>query len=384
MTDIEIVPAESPRDLRRFIALPHRIYANDPHWVPPLDSEVNKLLSRKKNPFFHHGDAAYWLALRGGEPVGRISAQINRLHLERYNDATGNFGFLEAFDDQAIFDRLFATAEDWLRGRGMRRSLGPYSPTVNDDIGVLVSGFDTPPMALMGHAPRYYRPRLEKAGYAKAKDVFAYRIERENLNFDTVGRLKKIAERATKGTDISLRQIDMKRFEEEMRLALDLYNDAWHDNWGFISVAPDEVTAVIAAIKPVIRADLVIMASIRGAMVGFTAAIPNINEYFVDLKGKLLPFGWAKLLWRLRYGKPRGVRVILGGVKSEYRNSVLGAAVMSSMLALLVENLIASSYQVCEISWILEDNKASLGITRAFAKLAKIYRIYQKELAPPP
>lgn len=384
MSDVAIVPVEGRRDLRRFLAVPHRIYAEDKFWVPPLDSEIRKLLNPRKNPFFEDGEAALWLALRDGEAVGRISAQINRRHLALYNDATGNFGFLEAIDDQAVFDALLATAEKWLRERGMRRAIGPYSPTVNDDIGVLVSGYDSAPMALMGHAPRYYKPRLERAGYAKVKDVFAFRIERDDLNRDTITRLKTLAGRARQSANIVLRFIDMKRFEEEMHLVLDLYNDAWHDNWGFLPVTPSEARVLVASIKPVVRPDQVIIASIGDTTVGFMAAIPDINEFLADLNGKLLPFGWAKMLWRLKYGKPKGVRVILGGVKRVYRDSVLGAAISSSMLALLVENLIAAtSYQVCEISWILEDNKASLGLTRAFAKLAKIYRIYGKELTAP-
>ncbi|HEY7991451.1 MAG TPA: dATP pyrophosphohydrolase [Stellaceae bacterium] len=380
-SDIRIAPVESARDLRRFIALPHRIYAQDKFWVPPLDSEVRKLLSPKKNTFFENGEAAYWLALRDGEPVGRISAQINRRHLALYDDATGNFGFLEAIDDQEVFDALFATAETWLRARAMRRAIGPYSLTINDDIGVLVSGFDSAPMALMGHSPRYYQPRLEQAGYTKAKDIFSFRLGREELSPYSVERMTRIRERFAANEHIALRFIDMKRFEEEMHLILDLYNDAWRDNWGFLPVTANEARNLVASIRPIVRPDQVILASVGGTTIGFIAAIPDINEFLVDLKGKLLPFGWAKMLWRLKFATPRGVRVILAGVKSDYRNSALSGAVMSSMLGMLVENLVRSRHQVCEISWILEDNQASIRVTRLFAKLAKTHRIFGKELS---
>jgi len=379
MTGLDIVPVESRQDLRRFLALPRRIYAGDRFWVPPLDREVRKLLS-PKNPFFDDGEAAYFLALRGGEAVGRISAQVNRRHLALHNDMTGNFGFLEAVDDQAVFDALLATAEDWLRVRGLRRAIGPYSLTINDDIGVLVSGFDSAPMALMGHSPRYYQQRLEQAGYAKAKDVLAFRLGREELGPGAVERMTRIRERFAANEHIALRLIDMKRFEEEMHLILSLYNDAWRDNWGFLPVTPKEARNLVASIKPFVRPDQVIVASVAGETIGFIAAIPDINEFFADLQGKLLPFGWAKVLWRLKFATPRGVRVILAGVKSEYRNSALSGAVMSSMLGMLVENLVRSRHQVCEISWILEDNLASIRVTRLFAKLAKTYRIYGKNL----
>jgi len=274
MTGLDIVPVESRQDLRRFLALPRRIYAGDRFWVPPLDREVHKLLS-PKNPFFDDGEAAYFLALRGGEAVGRISAQVNRRHLALHNDMTGNFGFLEAVDDQAVFDALLATAEDWLRVRGLRRAIGPYSLTINDDIGVLVSGFDSAPMVLMGHSPRYYQQRLEQAGYAKAKDVLAFRLGREELGPGAVERMTRIRERFAANEHIALRLIDMKRFEEEMHLILSLYNDAWRDNWGFLPVTPKEARNLVASIKPFVRPDQVIVASVAGETIGSSRRYPT-------------------------------------------------------------------------------------------------------------
>ncbi|HEY5207816.1 MAG TPA: dATP pyrophosphohydrolase [Stellaceae bacterium] len=377
---IRVAPVESAGDLRQFIALPHRLYASDPHWVAPLNGEVHKLLDRKKNPFFTHGEAAYWLAWRGSEPVGRISAQINRLHLDTYHDATGNFGFIEAIDDPAVWEALLATSERWLRARGMKRSVGPYSLTVNDEIGVMISGFDTPPSALMGHALPYYGPRLEEAGYDKARDVMAYRLDRADFNPSMLDRLNRVIARMSAGSTITSRNIDLKRFNEEMHLLLDIYNEAWTENWGFLPVTDAEAQALIASIKPIIRKEQVIFAAIDGKTVGVLAAIPNINEILADLHGSLLPFGWAKLLWRLKFAPPKSVRVILAGVRSEYRNSALSGAILSAMVAELVKYLMPSPVQMLELSWILEDNKASIGVAKLFASLAKTYRIYEKDL----
>ena len=374
---------DGARDLRRFLELPHFIYAGDPHWIPPLHRDVRKLVNPRKNPFFEHGDAAFWIAWRGMRPVGRISAQVNRLHLDRYRDATGNFGFLEAIDDRDVFDALLTTAEDWLRARGMGRALGPYSLTINDDIGVLVSGFDTPPMALMGHSPRYYSERLETAGYRKAKDVFAFRVDGLHLDPPTVERIRRAGAYSNAEGRISLRTIDMTHFEREMRLLLALYNDAWMNNWGFLPVTDSEVRELITAIKPVIRADLINYAMIDGKAVGFLAAIPNVNEILAELNGRLLPFGWAKLWWRLRWNPPKSARVILAGIDSDYRNSARSGAVMTLLIGKLIEKVLAGRIPVLEASWVLEDNKGSIGISGLFGKVAKTYRIYERNLVDP-
>ncbi|HEX4111429.1 MAG TPA: dATP pyrophosphohydrolase [Stellaceae bacterium] len=379
---IRITPVESARDVRQFIELPHRIYAGDPYWVAPLHNEIRKLLSRKKNPFFLHSDAALWLAWHDGELVGRISAQINRLHLERYRDATGNFGFLEAFDDQAVFDALLATAENWLRARGMRRAVGPYSLTINDDIGVLISGFDMPPSALMGHSPPYYGARLEAAGYRKAKDLYAYRLDIGEIKPEVRERMRRIAERFNPDGRITLRRLDLKRFEQEMRLVLDIYNDAWQDNWGFLPVTDEEARVLVAAIKPIIRPEQIVIAEMDGRTVGVIASIPNINEIIADLNGRLLPFGWAKFLWRMRMSPPKSVRVTLAGTLYELRDSPLSGGITTLLLEALVDTYFATGITGIECSWILEDNKGSIGITRLFGKIAKTYRVYERDLAP--
>lgn len=379
---INICQVSSSRDLRDFIRLPHRLYRDDPNWVPPLDQEVRKLLSQRHNPFFDHGDACLWLARRGNEIVGRISAQINRLHLELHRDATGNFGFLEAIDDQAVFHTLLSTAEAWLRDRGMMRILGPYSPSMNDEIGVLIAGFDTPPMVMMAHSARYYAPRLEAEGYAKAKDVHAYLLDMTQLDRVNDTRVTRATERLRAKGTVNMRVLDRHRFEEDMREGLDIYNDAWADNWGFLPVTEREAKVLIDSIKPIVDPEGVIFGTVDGRLVSVAASVPNLNEVIADLGGKLLPFNWIKLLWRLKRHRPRTARVILAGVRAAYRDSPISGALVTQSLHELLRYFERAGIEKIEWSWILEENRTSLAVQKLGAKLSKTYRLYAKDLGP--
>lgn len=379
-SDIRVTPVETARDVKRFLDVPHLVYGGDPHWVPPLRLEVTKLLNRRQNPFFEHGEACFWLAWRGDRPVGRISAQVNRLHLDIHKDATGHFGFFEAIDDQEIFDALLATAEAWLRDRGLRHAVGPYSLSLNDEAGVLVSGFDTPPMVMMAHSPAYYGGRIEAAGYRKIKDLHAYRLTVRDFDPSVLGRLERATARLRSEGRIAVRRIDMSRFDAEVRLALDVYNDAWKDNWGFLPVTEREAVTLIAAVKPVIRAEHFIFALIDGRAEAILIAIPNINEAIADLGGRLLPFGWVKLLWRLKRVPAKSARVFLAGVRSAYRDSVVSGALMSLTLREIEKGFRETGIELVEFSWILEGNLASAAIARYGAKLSKVYRVYVKDL----
>jgi hypothetical protein len=219
---IEVTALRGRRDRHHFVDLPYRLHRGDPNWVPPLRRDIHRLLDRRRNPFFDHGEACFWLAWRDGIPVGRISAQINHLHLETHHDETGNFGLLEAIDDQAVFAALQHAAENWLRERGMRRILGPYSLSMNDDIGVLVSGFETPPMVGMPYTPPYYADRLAAEGYAKAKDLHALRVTLSEIVTRHLHNLERVTARLRAEGRIAVRPLEPARFAEEMRLALDI------------------------------------------------------------------------------------------------------------------------------------------------------------------
>jgi hypothetical protein len=378
---VEVVALRGSGDRRRFVDFPYRLHRGDPNWIPPLRRDIQALLDRRRNPFFDHGEAAFWQAWRDGKPVGRISAQVNRLHLESHHDETGNFGMLEAVNDPAVFVALLDTAESWLRERGMRRVVGPYNLSMNDEIGVLVSGFDSPPMVGMPHAPAYYAERLEEVGYAKAKDLHALRVSVGELITEHLEQVERVTAQLRAAGRIGQRFLDPKRFAEEMRLALDIYNDAWVDNWGFLPVGEREAKALIEQLAPILPPQGVIFGLVDGEAAAMLVALPDLNELLVDLNGRLFPLGWAKLLWRLRFRRPKGARIILAGVRRRYRGSALSMALVTLMMGTLLRVGQERDTEMVEMSWILEDNKASLdGCLAIGARLAKLYRIYGKNL----
>jgi GNAT superfamily N-acetyltransferase len=379
--EIDVIPLRGRRDRGRFVDLPYRLHRRDPNWVPPLRRDVRQMMDPRKSPFFDHGEAQFWLAWRDGEPVGRISAQVNRLHLETHRDETGNFGMLEAIDDAAVFAALLEAAEDWLRARGMRRAIGPYSLSMNDEIGVLVAGFDTPPMVGMPHAPPYYADRLEEAGYAKVKDLHALRVAVADLVTEHLELVERVTGQLRAAGRLDQRFLDPARFADEMRLALDIYNEAWTENWGFIPVSDREAKALIDQLAPILPPQGVIFGLADGEAAAMLVALPNLNELLADLDGKLFPFGWARLLWRLRFRQPRTARIILAGVRRRYRGSAISTALVTLMLGTLLKVGQERNVETVEMSWILEDNKASLeGCLAIGGRLAKLYRIYGKNL----
>jgi hypothetical protein len=378
---IDVTAVRGWRDRSHFVDLPYRLHRNDPNWVPPLRRDMHRLLDRRRNPFFDHGEACFWLARRDGIPVGRISAQINHLHLETHRDETGNFGLLEAVDDQAVFAALQRVAENWLRERGMRRILGPYSLSMNDDIGVLVSGFDTPPMVGMPYTPRYYAERLIAEGYVKAKDLHALRLTLADVVTRHLDQLERVTARLRAEGRIAVRSLDPARFALEMRLALDIYNEAWTQNWGFLPVSEREARQIIDQLAPILPPQNVVFALADGEPAAMLVSLPNLNEIVADLGGRLFPINWLKLLWRLHFRKPKTARVMLTGVRRRYRGSALSAALVTLMLAEILDAGRRANIETVEFSWILEDNKPSLQGCHAFgAQLDKVYRIYAKAL----
>jgi len=378
---IEVIALRDRRDRARFVDFPYRLHRGDPHWVPPLRRDMRQLIDPRRNPFFDHGEAQFWLAWRDGEPVGRISAQINRLHLDTHRDETGNFGMLDAIDDPAVFAALLRQAEAWLRERGMRRVIGPYSLSMNDEIGILVSGFDSPPMIGMPHTPPYYAARMEDAGYYKAKDLHALRVGVAELVTEHLERVERVTAQLRAEGRIGQRFLDPKRFADEMRLAIEIYNEAWTENWGFVPVSEREAKVLIDQLAPVLPAEGVIFGLADGEPAAMLVALPNLNELVRDLDGRLFPFGWARLMWRLRFRQPRGARIILAGVRRRFRGSAVSMALVTLMLGTLLKVGRERNVELVEMSWILEDNKASLdGCLAIGARLAKLYRIYGKGL----
>jgi hypothetical protein len=378
---LDVVALRGRRDRSRFLDLPYRLHRRDPSWVPPLRQDVRRLLSRRRNPFFDHGDACFWLAWRNGVPVGRISAQVNRLHLDTHRDETGHFGMLEAIDDPEVFAALMAAAELWLRDRGMRRILGPYSLTMNDDIGLLLSGFESPPMVGLPYTPPYYAERLAALGYAKAKDVLALRLRLSEVSDEQVLRLERLTSRLREEGRLGVRFFDLRHFQAEMRLALDIYNAAWAQNWGFIPVSQREANQIIKQLAPVMPAKGAVFALADGEPAAMLVALPDLNEFTVDLDGRLFPFNWLRMLWRLRFAKTTGARALLTGISPRYRGSALSTALLMLMIEQILKSGREAGIEVVEFSWILEDNRPSLDGCQALgARLDKVYRIFAKAL----
>ena len=376
--DLQVIPVKTPDELKRFIALPARLNAKDPNWITPLTLERTEALSPKTNPFFAHAEVQLFLATRGGRDVGRISAQIDQLTPQPApGRLDGHFGMISGEDDPAVFQILFRTAEDWLRARGRTHAVGPFNLSINEELGLLVHGFDSPPMVMMGHDPVYAGKRVEEQGYAKARDLFAYIA-------DETGDIPEIAQRRVKRglpSGVVLRELDMKRYDEEVVTLTDILNDAWKDNWGFTPTTEAETRQLAKALKPVIDKRLTWFAEIDGEPAGFLVFLPNVNEAIADLNGKLLPFGWAKLLWRLKVKGVKSARIPLMGVKRKFSATQRGRMLPFWMMKAGRDAAIGLGYNRFEISWVLEDNLAMTHIAENVGGTHyKTYRIYEKAL----
>ncbi|MFV8817811.1 hypothetical protein [Haliea sp. E17] len=361
--------------LKEFLELPHRLYANDPHWIAPLTIEQQQRFSAK-NPFFQHARWRAWLARRNGRVIGRITAQVDELHLSQHKDSAGYFGMFEAEQDPEVVSALFSAAEDWLRGEGMQVIRGPFNLHINEEIGLLVDGFDTPPYVLMGHALPWYGAAIEDLGYAKAKDLLAYHI---NPDFEAPRVMRRLADKLS--DRIRVRKANRKDLAAEAEVMRDIFNDAWHDNWGFVPLDKDEWQHTVETLIKLMPDDNIQIAELDGEPVAFIVALPNINEAARDLGGKLLPFGWAKLLWRLKVRTPRTARVPLMGVRRRFHHLRLGPTLAFSVIDAVRGPLHQRGVEDVEMGWILEDNDGMRNIIETIGGVAyKRYRVYEKSL----
>lgn len=371
-----IEPVANKRQLKTFITMPWTIYAGDPHWIAPLLFEQKQRLSTQKNPFFEHARWQAWTAWRDGRIVGRISAQIDRLHQEQHQDDTGYFGMLEAENKTETFSLLLQTAENWLRSQGMRRARGPLNLSINEEAGLLVDGFETPPFIMMGHARKYYGPCLEEAGYCKAQDLLAYHVRPD---FDAPAVMTRLREKT--GHQIRVRPLKRKQLKQEFEVLRDIFNDAWSDNWGFVPFTRAEFADIGQLVSLLVDDDFIQIAEIDQRPVAMIVAMPNINEAIRDLNGKLLPVGWAKLLWRLKIRYPGTARVPLMGVRKEFHYKRLGTALAFRVIDAVRQALIRRGITRVELSWILENNISMCNIIETISGIAyKRYRIYEKSL----
>ncbi len=380
MGAVEIVPVRSEADKQRFVRVPMRIAAEakDAQWVAPLIMERMEALTPKTNPLWEHMDAQLWIARKGGKDVGRISAQIDHLAPSVPANPSGYFGMIHAEDDPEVFAALFAAAEDWLKAKGVKQALGPFNMSVNEETGLLVDGFDAPPMVMMGHDQPYVGGRIEALGYAKIKDVYAYKIA---TKADFPAGVRRRVDRAVP-QGVTLRQLNFKNYEPEVRAMTEIMNDAWHDNWGHTEITEAETRQLAKSMRPVINEKLVWFADIDGESAGFAVTLPNVNEAIRDLDGKLLPFGWAKLLWRLKVSGVKTARVPLMGVKRKFARDFRGQLLPFLLIDKMRAEAMKAGIEEVEMSWILEDNRPMRAIIEAVgSERYKTYRIYQKQLA---
>jgi GNAT superfamily N-acetyltransferase len=374
---LRVRAARDRRDLKRFIDLPYRLHARDPLWVPPLRRDLETLLSRAKNPFFEHAQAEYFIAERGGVVVGRIAAISNRLHNETHGDRVGFFGFFECIDEQAVADALLTTAADWCRALGHDVLRGPASFSVNDECGLLVDGFDTPPTLMMPYNPRYYLPLIERAGFTKAKDLWVYQGGTEERYVPVPERLARATELIRQRQGITLRGLNMKDFEGEVERIKELYNSAWEKNWGFVPMTEHEIDHLAEQFKPVVIPELVPMAEKDGKLIGFGITLPDLNVVFrKNRSGRLFPM-ILKLLWALKAKRIRRARILLLGVLPEYQGKGVDAMLYHWIWTKSGERGIYWG----EAGWILEDNPAmNAGLEKMTFRVYKTYRLYDHRI----
>ena len=375
---VEIRRHRPGEGLNHFLAAAKRVFADDPSWVQPLNMEIKDRLTPGKNPFFDHGEAMLFTAWKDGEVVGRCSASIDQRHLERWKDDTGFFGMCDTIEDPEVTRALLHEAEEWLKERGMKRARGPICLNINEEVGALIEGHEHPPVLMMAHSRDYQADLISQAGYEKAKDLFAWR-------YDVNGSMHPRADRAWKAVqempEVTFRSVRKKDMESELRIIMEIFNDAWENNWGFVPATDDEVKKAAADMKLIIDEDMAFFAEIDGKPVGMCICLPNMNEAIRDLNGRLTPVGIAKLLWRLKMKTPQYGRLMMLGIAKELRGVKRYGGLSLALYVELSRRGRSKGYEYGELSWTLEDNHPmNLGIKAMGAKVYKKYRLFEKSI----
>lgn len=366
----------SGRELSRFIHVSYGIYRDDPHWVAPLIADLKKVFY-DTNPLFEHAEMALWVATRGGRDVGRIAAIVDRNHIAKHHDGAGFWGFFECIDDQAVADALFATAAGWLKSRGCGKLLGPMNPTTNDECGLLVDGFDSPPVVMMTYNPRYYIDLVERGGFTKAKDLLAYKFTLDPKPLERLGRIADGL--AKRNPDIKITTIRKRHLRADLEKVKAVYNAAWEDNWGFVPMTDGELSFMAARLKPLLVEELALVAEDKGEPVGFMLCLPDLNEVIKPMKGKLLTPKIIDLLKLLMGRKtPKFARVVTLGLLKTHRQKGIDAMFFAQCLRYGLQR----GVKECEVSWMLEDNVMVLRPVEVFGgSKYKTYRLYEKPIA---
>ena len=380
--EVRIHRAEKASDIKTFVELPYRAYRDEPFWRAPLRLERQEHFNPKKNGALAALQPSYFLATREGQAVGRIASFVNPVHLQNHKDGTGHFGFLDtlgACDDETVL-ALLKAAENDLRARGMSRMGGPYNFSVNDECGLLVDGFDSPPSVMMPYGRSDLPKIMEDAGYEKAMDMYAFRY-RMAETFTTPRFVSRVKKRFEGDRTISVRRLDMSRLYEDIALIVGIFNDAWSGNWGFLPISDDEAKFLADSMKPVLQSDSLWIAFVDGEPASFTLMIPNLNEASLGLDGRLLPFGWATLLYRIKVRGVKSARIPLAGTRKKFHKTRRGMTATVGAWEACLNAQHAKGVREVEFSWVLETNKDLLGLAEIYdCDRYKTYRIYEKAL----
>jgi len=362
---------------RDFLDLVDPIYASDRNYVRPLDMEINDKLDTKKNPFFEHAEGTAWVAYQNGRPVGRVTAQIDHEHLKRYKDDAGFFGYLDTIDDPAVAKALLDEAAKWLKARGMKTIRGPYSLSINEELGVLVDGFSEPPVIMMPHHHPYQHKLIEGAGFTKLKDFYAWKY----FVGEVPPRAQKAHDEIAALPELRVRQVNPKDVANELDIIMDIFNDAWSDNWGFVPATPSELAKAAQDLKLILMPEITRIAYLDGEPAAVAVALPNLNELTRDFRGKLGPIQLAKLLYRLKIKGPETGRLYILGIKKKWRNVRKYAGLSAYLYVEMNRSAQLLGMKQGELSWTVEDNAPiNVAIKLMGGKIYKTYRVYEAPL----
>lgn len=373
---LSVAPVTGIREKLEFVRYARELYKDDPNYRSLPDVLILRDLSARTNPWFEHGEAQLFVARRGKKIVGRLTAHIDQEHLKFHNDKTGFFGFFECENDPHTAQALLAVAEDWCRKRGMEQIRGPFSFSTNHSCGTLVDGFDTPNYIMMPHGRRYYQALFEAAGYANAMDMYSWRYVRE----DPSEQVQQIADAVALHPGLVVRQVNMKDLEKDIGIIMDIFNDAWSKNWGFVPMTESELRAMVSEFRMIADPAMCLIAEVDGKPAAMCVALPNLHEVSHAIDSKLSPLGLAKAAYHLKIKGPKTFRQVLLGVKREYRGSSLGG--LSLLLYVTIHrNAKARGYVEAEASWTLANNdKINFGMSFMGAEHYKTQRVYEKSL----
>ncbi len=366
----EVTEVQTKNDLKAFIELPYSIYNKTfRNWVPPLYVDIKERLNRKKYPFFEYSDSVFFIYKEQNRVLGRITASVNHRYNDYFNEQTGFFGFFESVDRQDVADSLFAKAADWLKTNNMNRMIGPFNFSTNEEGGLLIKGFDRPPMIMMTYNPEYYICLYEGFGLEKIKELWAWYMDRHRLNLSE--KMLRLVSHIENRPDITFRTLNMKRLGDDVLKIKDIYNEAWRKNWGFVPYTDAEIEQLAKSLKMIVDPSLVIIAEVNGEPAGFVIGLPDINELTIDFRGRLFPFGIFKLLFGLK--KIKQMRVVTLGVKEKFRRKGIDAVLYCK----LTRNALEKGMLGSEMSWILDDNYSMNNILKNLNAIKyKKYGIY--------